>query len=77
MDSKNPFGQAWLGRNNQFQAIYSYLASVLTDRFVSVLGVGTGGGGENVKIVEKCQNPDGTLRSGRVVPHPAPKNVEK
>ena len=26
---------------------------------------------------QKCQNSDGTLRSGRVVPHPAPKNVEK
>ena len=25
----------------------------------------------------KCQNSDGTLRSGRVVPHPAPKNVNK
>ena len=24
-----------------------------------------------------CQNSDGTLRSGRVVPHPAPKDVKK
>ena len=27
--------------------------------------------------VPKCQKYDGTLRYGRVVPHPAPKNVKK
>ena len=31
----------------------------------------------NVKNVQKCQNSDGTLRCCRVVPHPAPQNVEK
>ncbi len=37
------------------------------------LGWGLGGGAN----VGKCQNSEGTLRSGRVVPHPAPKNVKK
>ena len=31
---------------------------------------------KHVKHVETYQNSDGTLRSGRVVPHPAPRNIK-
>ena len=29
------------------------------------------------RFCHKCQNSDGTLRNGRVVPHPAPKEIKK
>ena len=44
------------------------------------IGAGVSAGGFNTVTqgltVEKCRNSDAALRSGRVVPHPAPPNVK-